>query len=144
MITNESTHGQLLWANLKIDCDEVPIEKLADYVAVEYYLTIDEPPPDASNLDKIRCYLEAFYHLCKVENWQKAKEVFFTRLNTPTKEELHNQLSNWGYHRELIDLYNKLVDKLSPNLNASCWNGMGRSYFFWEILLMLLIATNIV
>ena len=67
MITNSSTTlGQLLFVKLGLNLDGVPLELLADYTAVEYYLTVeDESSPDATNLEKVRCYLESFEHLCR-------------------------------------------------------------------------------
>ena len=77
MNTNESKPGQLLFAKLEIDLDEVPIEELGDYTAVKYYLIIeDEPPPDTTNLDKVRRYLESLYYVCKVREWNLLKAIF--------------------------------------------------------------------
>jgi len=45
------TAGQRLFNALEIDLDTVPIEYLDDYIAIEYFLTSeDEPPDDVSNL----------------------------------------------------------------------------------------------
>ncbi len=50
--------SQELFEKLQIDLDDVPLEYLADYTAIAYFLTMEEPPPDsASNLDKVRIYL---------------------------------------------------------------------------------------
>lgn len=77
MITNSQTPAQSVFASLKIDLDEVPIEELADYTAVEYYLMIeDEPPPDTTNLEKVRRYLDSLYHVCKVREWNLLKAIF--------------------------------------------------------------------
>jgi tetratricopeptide (TPR) repeat protein len=52
----------------------------------------------------------------------------FISLNTPTKDELHNQLDIWGYYQERLELYNKLLGKLSYRMNATCLNGLGNTY----------------
>jgi hypothetical protein len=105
MNTELQTPGQLLFTKLGINLDEVPIEQLSDYTAVEYYLTVeDEPPHNATNLEKVRGYLEAFYHLSEVEDWQRAKAVMGCQLDTPTQEELHQQLGTWGYYQEQSEL----------------------------------------
>ncbi|MFN6525575.1 hypothetical protein [Nostoc sp. ChiSLP03a] len=110
MTTNSQTIGQLLFTQLKINLDEVTTDQLADYTAVEYYLTVeDEPPPDAVNLEKVRRYLEAFHHLGKVENWEASGKVLLTRLDTPTKQLLHDQLGTWGYYSEQVHLYEPLI-----------------------------------
>jgi hypothetical protein len=50
-------------------------------------------------------YLEAFHHLCELEDWETASKILFIPLDTPTKDALVNQLGVWGYYREQIDLY---------------------------------------
>jgi len=129
MTTDLQTPGQLLFAKLGINLDEVPIEKLSDYTAVEYYLTVeDEPPQDATNLEKVRGYLEAFYHLSEVEDWEAASKILSIHLDTPTNENLHNQLGVWGYYQERIDLYNRLLYKLNLYWDSICLNGLGNTY----------------
>jgi tetratricopeptide (TPR) repeat protein len=118
MTINELSSGLLLFAKLGIDLDEVPIEQIAEYTAVQYYLTVeDDPPPDATNLDKVRRYLEAFYHLCEVEDWKRAGKILLTRLNTPTKEQLHNHLNTWGYYQEQADIYDRVLEKINEKFN---------------------------
>ena len=51
MTDNSTTPGQLLFAELAINLDEVSFENLVHYTSVEYFLTIeDEPDSDATNL----------------------------------------------------------------------------------------------
>ena len=129
MTINELSSGLLLFAKLGIDIDEVPIEQIAEYTAVQYYLTVeDDPPPDATNLDKVRRYLEAFYHLCEVEDWERASEILFTSLDTQTNQTLHNQLGNWGYYLEQIEVYSRILHKLIGIKNSSFLNGLGNAY----------------
>lgn len=110
----------MLFACWNINLDEVLLEQLDHYIAVENYLTEDdELPPNATNLEQISGYQEAFHHLCEVAAWEKASEILFTNLNTSTNEELHEQLSTWGYYREQTHLYNRLLDKLSPSKKRS-------------------------
>lgn len=133
MASNLKEPGQLLFSSWSINLDEVPLEQLDYYIAVENYLTDDyEPPADATNLDKVRGYLAAFHHLCYVEDWKKASEVITIRLDTPTNEELHNQLATWGYYRELVDLYSTIVGKLSPSWDAIFFMVWARFTMFWE------------
>lgn len=103
MTADLQTPGQLLFTKLGINLDEVPIEQLSDYTAVEYYLTVeDEPSPDAANIEKVRRYLEAFHHLSEVEAWEEASKILSIYLDTPTNEQLHEQLGTWGYYHERI------------------------------------------
>lgn len=129
MTTDLQTPGQLLFAKLGINLDEVPIEQLSDYTAVEYYLTVeDEPPSDAANIEKVRRYLEAFHHLSELEAWARAREILSISLDTPINEELHGQLYIWGYYREQIELYSSLLGKLSSTLDIMFLRGLGVAY----------------
>jgi len=95
-------------------------------------------PRDDSNIEKVQGYLEAFHHLCELSEWGEATKILWIRMDTPTQEELDNQLGIWGYYRETIELYSRLLGKLKPysklggNLNdfwnSICLNGLGNAY----------------
>ncbi|MBD1881361.1 tetratricopeptide repeat protein [Coleofasciculus sp. FACHB-T130] len=102
--------------------------KLDDYIAVVNWLMKYKPKPDATNLEKVRGYLEAFHHLCEVENWRRASDILSIRLNTPTKDELHIQLGIWGYHQERIELYKRLLGKLNLRVNARLLGNLGNAF----------------
>lgn len=85
-------------------------------------------PRDADNLEKVRSYLEAFHHLCEVSAWEKAGEILFFTLNTSTDQDLSNQLGTWGYYREQIELYKRLLGKFDSNVEVLFLNGLGNSY----------------
>ncbi len=125
--------GQLLFTKWNIDLDGVPIEQLDHYIAVENYLMDDdEPPSNVSHLDKVRGYLEAFHHLCKVEDWQRAKAVIGCQLDTPTREELHLQLGTWGYYKEQSVLYKTFLQKLQdlhPFYKIAFLHGQGNIFY---------------
>lgn len=75
-MSDSATPGQLLYARLGIDSRKIPLEKRQNYTAVKYFLTVeDEPPSDATNLEKVKRYLEALYHLCKLQVWEQMKIV---------------------------------------------------------------------
>jgi tetratricopeptide (TPR) repeat protein len=121
--------GRALFANWSVNLDEIPLEQLDHYIAVENYLMDDEEPPlDVSNLEKVRDYLKSFHHLCEVEDWQRARAVICCQLDTPTQEKLHHQLGTWGYYQERIDLYSRLLYKLNPYWDSICLNGLGDAY----------------
>ncbi len=100
----------------------------AHYKAAMNWLKKYKPKPDATNLEKVRGYLEAFHHLCEVEDWEKASEILLIHLDTPTNEGLHAQLGTWGYYREQSEVYTRILGKLSPILNAVFLNGLGNLY----------------
>lgn len=119
MANNLKKPGKVFFAELAINLDEVSLEQLDHYIAVENYLTDDEEPSlNASNLEQVSRYLNAFHHLCEVEDWKRASKILFIRLDTPTNEELHAQLNTWGYYKKQIELYNRIVGKISPSLDT--------------------------
>ena len=60
--------------------------QFSNYEAVEYYLSDYEIAPNSSNFEQIRGYLEAFYHLISLEDWDNAWLIASIKLNTPSKE----------------------------------------------------------
>ncbi len=56
--------------------------KRSSYRAVINWLTKYQPNTDASNLEKVKGLLEAFYHLCDIVDWEKAKTILISSLNT--------------------------------------------------------------
>ncbi len=103
------------------------------YIAAQMWRTAYQPEPEASNLEQVRGYLEAFHHYCDVEDRQSAKEIISTPIDTPTNEQLHNQLGTWGYYREQVELYNQilsLLDETNLEWKAICFNGLGNAYYF--------------
>ena len=68
--------GSSLFRQLNLNFEEIPLEKIPHYTAVEYFLTVeDEPTADATNSEKVKRYREAFYHLCEVQDWHRAKQI---------------------------------------------------------------------
>jgi tetratricopeptide (TPR) repeat protein len=116
MTTNPTPLGELLLAKLSINPSNLfadfPGKKLDQYIAVVNWLKKYKPKLDATNLDKVRGLLEAFHHLCEVEDWQRAKAVMGCQLDTPTQEELHQQLGTWGYYQEQSELYKSFLNNL--------------------------------
>ncbi|WP_013320650.1 tetratricopeptide repeat protein [Gloeothece verrucosa] len=103
--------------------------KRANYRSVINWLTKYKAKSDASNLEQIRGYLEAFYHLCNIEEWDKASKLLSIRLNTPTNEELHKQLKTWGYYQEQIEIYQIIFKKIARHWDAICLEGLGNAAF---------------
>ncbi len=121
------TAGQQLHAALKIDIGIAPLNLLDKYIAIEYFLTLeDELPENAKNLEKVDRYLHTFHHLCEISEWQKAGQVLSF---CPMSKELHEQLRIWGYYREQIELYQNLFGKLSPEQDLVCLNGLGQVFY---------------
>ena len=124
-----------LGVDLKKIKDVKPRSKRSSYKAAINWLTKYSPNPNASNLEIIQGLLEAFYHLCHIEEWEKASKIISTRLYTPTNEALHNQLKTWGYYQHQIYIYHKLLRQINSDWDAICLNGLGnaaRALGEWE------------
>ncbi|MDJ0705837.1 MAG: tetratricopeptide repeat protein [Leptolyngbyaceae cyanobacterium MO_188.B28] len=77
----------------------------AERLAAQLWLTDYEPTLNATNLETVRGYLEAFEHYYTLKDWQAAKDLPDTQLETGNP--LHWQLFVWSYYPELIALQNK-------------------------------------
>lgn len=121
------TKSQKLYQSLEIDWDTVSLNQLDKYTAIEYFLTLeDEPPENASNLQKINRYLQAFHHLCEVPEWRKAGQILsFSPISIP----LHEQLRIWGYYRDEIELYQQLLGKVNSDQDIICLSGLGKAFY---------------
>lgn len=73
--------GELVLSQIGLDATSLKLRKIspqlrAQYQAVINWLTKYKPVQDASNLEKIRGYLEACYHLFQLQAWEDAIAVF--------------------------------------------------------------------
>ena len=97
------------------------------YMAAANWLKRYRPKPEATNLEQVQGYREAFYHLCQLERWQLAYRLMTLPLEA-TAEALHDQLGRWGYETERIQLYRALLGKLALAQEAVLLDGLGHAY----------------
>ena len=102
-----------------------PRSQRTQYRAVVNWLTKYQISPAASNLDRVRGLLEAFYHLCELKAWSQSRTILVTLINVSEPEKLHNQLRNWGYYHEQSELYQKLLGKLDRSFDAFLLTNLG-------------------
>jgi predicted ATPase len=76
--------------------------EVAHLKAAFYWLNVYEPESDASKLEQIRGYLEAFHHLCEMSAWHSASQILFTSTKTSHGKELYEELRSWGYYAEQV------------------------------------------
>lgn len=93
----------------------------AERQAAHLWLTAYKATPNAPNLETVRGHLEAFDHYCEVNDWENAKLVF---QSSHEKEMLHWQLNTWSYFGEQIKLCDKLIEKVSLELDMECLGGL--------------------
>ncbi|NEZ58686.1 tetratricopeptide repeat protein [Adonisia turfae] len=107
----------------------------ANYKAVQNWLISYQPYTEASNLKHMKGLLEAFHHLCSVNQWKLAAELLFLPIqvvNRPLEgaitEPLHMQLGHWGQYPIQIQLYKKLFGHSTPETDMVCLNGLGLAH----------------
>ena len=133
IMTNITPNGELVLREISLESATIksikPRRKRTQYRAVINWLTEYKPHSNASNLEKVKGYLEAFHHLCEVEDWQRATKIIDIPLNTPTNEKLRDILGTWGYYQEQKEIFDRLLDKLNDEWQCICLNGLGRYYY---------------
>ncbi|MBD2180340.1 tetratricopeptide repeat protein [Planktothrix sp. FACHB-1355] len=118
-----------------------PKWKRTQYRAVINWLTKYKPQPDSPILEQLRGCLEAFHHLCAVDAWEKAANLIRRGVPVTTstvplnsyediylEEALHNQLGDFSYYREQIDLCGKLIGKVNNEVDAYTLSNLGNTY----------------
>jgi tetratricopeptide (TPR) repeat protein len=91
-----------------------PRWKRTHYRAVINWLTKYSLEPEEANIRTGRGCLEAFYHLYQVEDWERARKIIETRLNTPSNEKSLIQLRPWGYYK--FEQYSEALEYLQTAL----------------------------
>ena len=118
---------------LNLDPDSLmsikPLSKRLQYQAVVIWLSDYKCPQKVNdNLEVVKGYLEAFYHLCEVGDWERAKQIYSIKV-PPVNEYLHIQLRMWGCYKECIQLYSRLLGKLDQYWDGICLTGLGNVYY---------------
>lgn len=96
--------------------------------AAHLWLTAYKSASDAPKLETVRGYLEAFAHYCEIEDWESAKDILETPLNTSKESKLLWEIGIWGYYREQVYLCERILDKLEQKTNVTFLNILGVAY----------------
>jgi tetratricopeptide (TPR) repeat protein len=94
------------------------------YRAVKNWLTLYKYSAQATRLEQIKGYLEAFFHLKEVEDWLGMKAILQVEVDDSSYE-LHEQLHIWGYYQEQTDAYTQLLNRLDSGLDSTILSGLG-------------------
>lgn len=84
-----------------------------------------QPREDDKPLEQVKGYLQAFQHLCALEDWDRALKLLQVPLNTPTREGLLNQLKTWGYGGEQVSLCRQLEGQVDGEWAMVVLNVLG-------------------
>lgn len=99
--------------------------QLAEYRAARNWLSRYRRSQVANDIGQVRGYLEAFFHLCNVADWESAYRVAIVPIKLAGDEELHRLLFVWGYYREQKKLYDALLHSVSIEMDLICLSGLG-------------------
>lgn len=102
-MSNITITGEVVLAELALDSASIksikPRWKRTHYRAVINWLTKNNLEPEEANIRIGRGCLEAFHHLYQVEDWERARKIIGTRLDTSSNEKSLIQLRPWGYYK---------------------------------------------
>ncbi len=120
--------GDSILETLDLDTTKIksikPFSKRTQYRAIINWLTKYQPHVDSSNLEKVKGLLEAFYHLCEVEEWERVSKLFIFPLNSSSESQLYWLLFIWGYYQEQLKLCGQLVPHQLQLAREHCENGL--------------------
>lgn len=105
--------------------------EVAGRQAANLWVTAYKPASNVSNLEKVRGYLEAFWHYCQISHWFEAEQILEISKISSENIPLHVQLSGWGYFQEVKNLYLSVIGKSNFLSREANWNsGLGLVYFY--------------
>ena len=107
----------------------------AERQAAHLWLIAYDPMPDASNLETVRGYLEAFDHYYELKDLTRVIETISIRLENFIEGNLHLQLGIWGDYNEQVKIYTKLLaicpkteQRIDQAREAALWGNLGNAY----------------
>lgn len=116
--------GEYILTQLRLDSSTLKtLEskwKRPHYRAAINWIGSYQPQQDESKLQQIQHLLEAFHHLCEVEDLERAAKLFSIKMPY-ANEELHAQLYIWGQYAELSGVTLKLLELLNSHSEADKW-----------------------
>ncbi|MGK7954610.1 MAG: tetratricopeptide repeat protein, partial [Crocosphaera sp.] len=104
----------------------------SSYRAVINWLTKYKFNSSATNLEKVKGLLEAFFHFCEVEDWTRAKKIiiFPLPLNNSTKTRIYLQLGSWGYYSEQTKLCKKMLNQIDAATDIIFFNALSITFMY--------------
>jgi tetratricopeptide (TPR) repeat protein len=75
-------------------------------------------PEPVDRLDYVKGYLDAFYHLIEIEDWERALRILIEPLSqhsTLEEQDLLGQLQVWSYYQKAIELSEQIVEHVDPH-----------------------------
>ena len=83
--------------------------------------------PTANSWVDVKGLIEASYHSRALQRWDLAYQLLCWPVGDRERP-LHEQLSNWGHHRILIELWTPLQGQLDTKVDLICLNELGHAH----------------
>ena len=99
--------------------------QLAEYKAARNWLKRPHGRSDYNNIGRVKGYLEAFFHLGNVADWESAYQVVMVPTEATGTNELHRLLFVWGHYEKQKEIYERLLHQVSPTVDLVCVSGLG-------------------
>jgi len=102
-------------------------DAFADISLALWSLTEYKPKANV-NINRIERLLDACELFFRLNNYKTTLNIFLTRLENSSNNEVHRLLSIWGYFERKIELFSKLLGKLGSGVDAFLYNQIGESF----------------
>jgi tetratricopeptide (TPR) repeat protein len=116
---------------VRIGIESMTIKAMKEGIRRSYYrsiinwLSAYKYKSDATNLEKIKGLTQAICDFNELADWNKSWLIASTQLNTLNQENLFEQLGIWGYYKEVIDILEILIGKISLSVDSYCYLMLG-------------------
>lgn len=88
-------------------------------------------PSLRNKIEILKGYLQSFYHLIEIADWEKASLILIEDLTTDVTLEAKDflgQIHVWGYYQTVLDLTTLIYEQLPPNEQLIIINRISNAY----------------
>jgi len=111
-----------------IQQSDLSLKESMHWLALENWLHhCQTTVPTANSWVDVKGLIEASYHSRALQRWDLAYQLLCWPVGDRERP-LHEQLSDWGHHRILIELWTPLLDQLDTTVNLVCLNELGHAH----------------
>ncbi len=92
-------------------------EQRQNYQAIKNWLSGRYRVRSPKTIDRLKCYLQSFEHLIAIDDWDRALQILIEPIGEHSdieEQDVLGQLQVWSYYREIIELCEKIVERIEP------------------------------
>ncbi len=112
----------------QIESSHLNLFEIVHEMALETWLS--DVPADKQSIttaEDAKPLIEACYHSCSLGAWAETYRLATMLIGVPALP-LHECLGRWGQFQDQINLYSKLLNQLSPEIDLVCLDGLGQAH----------------